>query len=436
MKVLFCEASQRLENGEILRVDKLWLTSLTLPYLAALVPDDVEVEITNELLEEIDFDGDYDLVGITAKGQNILRAIEISHEFKKRGKTVVMGGVTVTNNPEFVIDHCDSLVIGEAEPVLDELLNDFKNGRLKKVYKADEFCDLNKIPTPRYDLLDKRKCGPIMPVQASRGCPQLCSYCSMVPIFKGKFRIRKVEDVIADVMAIKEMGYKRFYFVDDNLTANKRYAKELLRALIPLKMKWSSQVSLAALNNDALLDIMSESGCEMLSIGFETINRDALINNKKKSNSVDNYKNIIRKLKARGIHVNAFLMFGFDEDDKTIFDATYDFFMDAGVALPELFILVPAPGTTLYQKFQREGRLIHTDWTRYTANEAVYKPKNMTPQELEEGFWKTYDRFYSFRSMFTRLFLKGPRGLFLNILMLGLNMRYKKMITARKRAFF
>ena len=434
MKILLCEATHRLKNGNLLKVKTIGLPTLTLPYIAALVPKDIEVVIVNEMVEDINFDGSYDLVGITFQGTNFSRAFEIAQEFRRRGITVIMGGMTVSNNPEIMLEQCDSIVLGEAELIMEDLLNDFKKGKLKRIYKSGSFCDLSNIATPRYDLMDKRKYNNYMPVQASRGCPHHCTYCSMAPIYDGRFRMRSVVNVVEDIIVLKRMGYKRIFFVDDNLVVNTKYTKELLRAIIPLKIKWSGQSALTSLEDDEILDLMNESGCEVLAIGFETINQDTLVTVKKRSNTVDSYRLIINKLKNRGIHIMGMLMFGFDQDDKTVFESTYKFFSDVGISLPECFILVPSPGTQMFNQFQREGRLLHEDYSKYNVSEVAFVPKKMTPEELQTGYNDTFERFYSISSIMSRVILKGPRGgIWLKIRMLGLNFRHRKQIINARR---
>jgi radical SAM superfamily enzyme YgiQ (UPF0313 family) len=435
MKVLFCEATHRLKDGNLLKVRRLGLPTITLPYLAALVPSDTDVSIVNELIEDIDFDGDYDLVGITFQGTNFSRAFEIAEEFGKRGKTVIMGGMTVSNNPEFALQQCSSVVVGEAELVMEDLLNDFKKGQLKRIYSSNRLCDLAAIPSPRYDLMDRKKYNNYMPVQASRGCPQRCTYCSMATVYKGRYRTRPIENIVGDIRTLKHLGYRRVFFIDDNLIVNKQYSKELLKALVPLNVRWSGQSAMSALQDDEVLDLIGESGCEVLAIGFETINQDAPRAIHKKSNTVAAYRATIDKLKSRGVHVMGMLMFGFDQDDPTVFDSTYRFFSDVGISLPECFILVPTPGTPIFDQFKKEGRLLHEDYSKYNVSEVVFKPKNMTPEELQAGYWSTFERFYSIRSIVDRIFWKGPRGdLWLKLRLLGLNLKQREQIRrARER---
>ncbi|MDH5680726.1 MAG: B12-binding domain-containing radical SAM protein [Spirochaetota bacterium] len=433
MKILFCQGSQRLKDGSLLKVKKMTIPGLTLPYLAAIVGKGHEVILQNEMLEELDFDGDYDLVGITTMGGSINRSLEIADEFKKRGKTVIMGGVPITNLPEVAIGRCDAIVRGEAELVWEKLVEDLQKGQLQEVYEAEDFCDLKTIPTPRYELLDMKNYSSVLPVQATRGCSQTCSFCSLTPIYRGKFRIRTPEDVIEDIKLVKKMGYKRMLFVDDNIVANKKFARQLFKMMIPLKMQWFGQASLTSLGDEEFVELMAKSGCSMLSIGFETIDQKALKSINKKANVVEKYEEKIKVLKKFGIHINAFLIFGFDEHDSSIFDTTYNYFMKIGVSLPELFILVPPPGTPVFKEFNEAGRLLHKDWDNYKVSEVVFQPSQMSPEELSEGYWRTYDRFYSIPSIIKRMFRRRTRGILFNIYMLKVNLNYRRVVRKERR---
>jgi radical SAM superfamily enzyme YgiQ (UPF0313 family) len=429
VKLLLIEGAYRTDSGALLKVKPLWLLGLTLPYIAALTPDDIDVDIKNELIEEIDFDTNCDLVGISAMGGSTFRGREIAVEFRKRGKKVIMGGITTTIFPELASGHCDSLVKGEVELVWREVLADFKKGDLKPVYESMELHDLKGIPIPRYDLLMKKNIGPLMPVQATRGCPHRCKYCSVAAFYQGHYRTRPIDEVIRDIKHLKSMGYSRLLFIDDNILANRKYAMALFREMTPFKIHWWGQGALPALDDMQLLDTMADSGCDFLGIGFDTVNKKCLESIDKRFNHPDRFKRTIRELKSRGIHVHASLMFGFDHDDSSSFDATYDLFTQAGVSHPEMHILTPTPGTPLFAELQAQGRLLHKDFNRYYPNQVVYQPKLITPDELIKHFWRTYARFYSLFSIFRRLFgsitwecMKKP-SMFLMILFINFKFR-------------
>jgi radical SAM superfamily enzyme YgiQ (UPF0313 family) len=293
---------------------------------------------------------------------------------------------------------------------------------------------MKKIPSPRYEMLDKRLYAPVRPVEATRGCPHKCYYCSPAHVYKGSHRTRAIDDVIRDIETIKNSGIRRILFVDDSIDGNRKYFKELLRELIPQKIKWFSQATVNAARDREIVDLMAQSGCEMLSIGFESVNQNSLQSVRKNHNTVTEYKNIVDTLRKNGISVNALIMLGFDQDDESVFEETYQMFEEMGVSLPELFILVPPLGTDLFRKFEEDGRLLHKDWSRYKVTEVVFKPKQMSPETLQKGFWDTYDRFYSFSSIFKRMFLKNAssllnrRVLMQTLLVLYFNLKYRKTI--------
>lgn len=434
MKVQIIQSSQTNGMGKVLKAKKLWITGTTLPYLAALTPNDIHVDIKNELVEDVDFNCDHDLIAITTMGCSVARAFEIADKFRERGKKVVMGGIPVTLTPEIALEHADAVVVGEAEHVWETLLRDFEKGKLQQTYQSDTLCDLRKIPSPRYEMLDKNLYAPIRPIEATRGCPHKCYYCSPAHVYKGVHRVRAIDDVILDVETIKKSGIRRILFVDDSIDGNRKYFKELLRELIPQKIKWFSQATVNAARDAEIVDLMAQSGCEMLSIGFESINQNSLQSVRKNHNTVKDYKDIVNTLRKKGISVNALIMLGFDHDDESIFEETFHMFEEMGVSLPELFILVPPLGTDLFREFEEGGRLLHKDWSRYKVTEVVFQPKQMSPETLQNGFWETYDRFYSFPSIFKRMFLKNTASLLSRrvfrqtLLVLYFNLKYRKTI--------
>ncbi len=362
---------------------------LNLLTIAGLTPREHEIHIIDERYSKIDFNHRYDLVAITALTCNAPRAYEIATEFRKRGTKVVLGGM----HPSFMTDEAlrfsDSVVVGEAEPVWQKVLEDASNNGLKPIYKG-QLCDLSTTPMPRWDLLPQRS-RYVMFIQATRGCPNACSFCSVSTFFGRKIRVKPVEKVVEE---IKKFGKRFVIFVDDNIFANIKYAKQLFKALTPLRIKWGGEASLNTLKNVELIKLAAKSGCRALFIGFETISKKALQEINKAFNLVD-YKKIINLLHKFGIAVIASMMFGMDADDKHVFQRTVNFLDRAQVDAAIFSILTPLPGTRLFDKLQRENRITTYDWSKYDALHVVYKPKNMTPKELMDGLNYAYKAFYS-----------------------------------------
>lgn len=306
------------------------MPSLALPVVAALTPTDVDVEIEDEYLMDIDFENKADLVGITSMTTQAERAYQIADEFRRRGKPVVMGGIHVSALPEEAAQHCDSVVVGEAELLWERVITDFRKGGLQRVYRTDQRHNLRGLPVPRIDLLPLHRYSiPVIPVQTSRGCPHRCDFCIVTEFFGGTYRFRPVDEVVREIeiqkALFKEKRKKIIFFADDNIAANRVHAKELFKALIPLKIPWGCQCTLNITDDPQLLDLAAESGCIHMFIGIETINAASLKSVNKSFNRVEKYEKALETLRQRGIHVEASMIVGFDEDREDIFDTMLAF---------------------------------------------------------------------------------------------------------------
>ncbi len=398
-----------------------WFPRLSLTTLASLVPQEDEVTIIDETVDNIDFDMDVDLVGISVMTYHAPRAYTISQRFRKRGVKVVLGGIHPSAMPAEAGLHADSVVIGEAEESWPRLIKDFKRGELKPLYRQEGLPSLESLPFQRLDLL---KPGAYMTnncVQTSRGCPHGCDFCSVTKFFGKTYRYRPVKDVIKEVEALPG---NYLVFVDDNIAGNRRYAKELFTALKPLKKRWGSQSSLSLANDPELLKLAADSGCGGMFVGIETLSQDNLQGVNKGFNRVSSYNDLIQRFHDNGIMLNAGIIFGFDNDDESVFEKTVNFLIKNHVGLVLFSILTPLPGTGFYKKVEQEGRIIDRDWTHYDGRHIVFKPKLMTPESLQDGFFWTYRQFYSYRSMLTRI-LHFPED-FLKIFLL--NHGYRRMV--------
>lgn len=376
---------------------------LSLPTLASFVPYDVEVEILDENLDEIDFDEKVDLVGITFITCLAPRAYEIADEYRKRGITVVLGGIHTTMVPEEAKEHADSIVIGEADDVFSALIRDFRDGKLLKEYKSDKKPELINRPTPRWDLL-KNEHYYLNLVQTTRGCPFDCEFCTVKSMFGQSFRGKPIEDCMRDMEFLLSIDKKNILIVDDNFIGNRKRVKELLIKLIPLKIVYFTQLSLDVTKDEELLNLFAESGCKKVIIGLESISQESLTQmGKHKFYQANEYKEKIDMIQSKGIEVETSIIFGYDFDDESIFERTIKFINESKISLPVFNILTPFPGTRLYQRLKDEGRVLHTNWNLYDAYHVCFKPKMMSEEALYKGFHWVRQQVFSYESIFKRL---------------------------------
>jgi radical SAM superfamily enzyme YgiQ (UPF0313 family) len=379
--------------------------SMSLVVLASLFPPDVEVRVIDEYVEPIDFSEFFDLVLVTFFTLGATRAYEIGDAFRKEGVKVVFGGVHASMLPEEAIRHADAVAIGEGETLIPEIIQDYRRGDLKKYYRASERPDLKHTPTPRWDLL-KIDCYHNPTTQTSRGCPFKCEFCTVSAYFGKNYRYRPIPRVIEDIKTIKKLWKKDTFVMiaDDDVTANKIRAKELFRAITPLGIKWMGQGSLAMAKDDELLDLMAESGGTRMIIGFESISPDALRQmHKNPANVVERYADNIRTIQSHGVAIIGSFVVGFDDDDDSVFERTADFIIDNHVAIPQFLVLTPFPGTRLFDRLSREKRILHTDWTRYTTSTVCFKPKKMSENTLQRGYYNALQRIFSYQGILKRL---------------------------------
>jgi radical SAM superfamily enzyme YgiQ (UPF0313 family) len=430
-KVLLIQSTQYSANSRRLcKQKKIFLPGLAFPLLASFVPDNWQLEINIEVVDDMNFDSDADIVGIGAMGHAIFRAIDIAAEFKKRGKIVFMGGYMPSLIPWFVDDHCDGVIIGDAEISFPLLLKDYeKTGTIQKIYDH-QLKDLNNLPLPKYELLIKKNIGFMLPVQAGRGCPHLCSYCSIACLYKGRYMTRPVEEVMRDISRVRELGFKYFYLLDDNIVGNPKFLEELCQRVKPLKMNWASQCSTNLARNPRLLKLVAESGCRIMSLGIESINQQGLNQLNKNWVTTAEHEILLKKISDAGIIPATEMMIGTDSDTLDSIRSTYDFVMKTKIPIPKFYILTPMPESVLYHDLKKQGRLLHEDYNYYTATNCVHKPTNMTPEELNQCYWWLYKKIYSIpnilkRTIFTKAFINNP---LLLIFALIVNLNYRRFI--------
>ncbi|HBL17704.1 MAG TPA: B12-binding domain-containing radical SAM protein [Elusimicrobia bacterium] len=396
MKILLVlpatERHRVVPGGEVPKRKMLRFSVLGLTTVAALTPARHEVLVRDENVEALDFETDADVVGVTFMTGLANRAYEIAAEFKRRGKLVVAGGYHPTLMPEEAARHFDIVVAGEAEGVWPRVVADIERGEFRRIYRNVGMPDLRETPVPRRELLERMRDEYVTTnaVQTGRGCPHQCRFCSVAAFFKGSFRTRPQENVLAELAQVPKV----FMFVDDNIISDPEYAKALFRAMAPMGKRWVSQCSIKIADDPELLRLAYEAGCRGLFLGIETINQDNLTAVQKDINDPRQYERRIRLMHEAGIGVQAGMIVGLDSDDVTVFEKTLDFLQSAELDALQLAILTPQPGTPLHEDFAKAGRLLHRDWGRYDFRHAVIQPKHMTPEELQAGADWLYAQYY------------------------------------------
>ena len=419
------------KDGKPIVQRKTYLPGLTMIQLAAVTPDDFDVTIIAETSEPIPWDEEWDLVGLTGMGgSGLARGFQIADVFREKGIKVVMGGVAATLfEPEYALKHCDVLIRGEADETWPIMLNDFKNGTLKSVYNMDRVPDINSFPVPAYDKLNLKYYGFWRPVQATRGCPFPCTFCSISAFYNRSYRKRPVEQVVRDVRAAKASGSKYIAFIDDNIGVDFNYCRELFKALIPEKIIWISQCSLQITDNPEMLKLAYQSGCRILSFGIETTNESSLMHVEKEWNRPERYDSAFKKIKAAGIEVSTEMIVGLDGDDETVFDTTYEFIMRNNIALPRIYIITPVPGTPMYTGLDDEGRIFDKDYSKYVGGTVVFHPKFMSAEVLQKGYWDLYKKVYSTKNILKRLRVNhASLSPYMRLFVFGTNLVYQNHI--------
>lgn len=417
MKLTFISVSVPNKYPQIFR-KIAHLSNLTLPVLASITPPDINVQLIDESLYIKKPDYHHlktNLAALSVRTSCADRAYAISDLLRSRGIKTVLGGIHPTVLPDESKKHADAVVIGEAESVWTRVCRDFQNDALKPFYKGDNSPDLKNLPMPKRHLLrfPNRSLLNFPTIQTGRGCPHGCTFCSVKKVYGGTYRKRPVEDIIQELQLIwrsKPFYLKMFssmqewflFFLDDNLFANSRYAKELLIRLRPFKKRWYSQAPILVAKDSELLRLAKESGCLLFSIGFESVVQDSLRSVSKTLNKTDFYYDAVKKIHDAGISVAGSFVVGFDGDDAGVFEKTLRFAIDSGLDLASFHILTPYPGTPFYDQIVKENRLLepYGNWQKFDTQHVVFKPGKMSPEELQEGYnwlWREFTSFASIR---------------------------------------
>jgi radical SAM superfamily enzyme YgiQ (UPF0313 family) len=385
---------------------------LNLAVVAALAtPYFNEIKIVEEEFEPLDLDEPADLVGITMMTCQAERGYYLADHFRKRGIRTICGGSHATFMTGECNEHFDAVVVNEAEMVWGEIMADFLADRLKPVYRSDKLIDLRDLPMPRKELFRNDRKGALSEViQAGRGCPLGCEFCTVTQMYGKKFRTRPVEHVVEE---IKRFNSKRLFFVDDNIFLSRSYAYELCEALVPLNVQWGSQGSMELIcRDDELLKLAARSGCVSLFVGIESVDQETLNAAHKQFNLVRNYEENIRKIHNAGIMVVGSFIFGFEEDTPECFDKVLDFAVENRLSMVNCGIMTPFPGSVTYDKARRGDKITDFRWGQYTGTNLVWRHPTMSKAEVEAGYDRFRRQFYSWLSIARRFWANRSHPLY------------------------
>ncbi len=375
---------------------------LAIAVLDGLTPEGLETEFYDDRIEQVPRDLETDIVAISVETFTARRAYSIASEFRKRGVYVIMGGYHPTFLPEEALQYADTVIIGEAEGIWGQVIADYLKGDCNKVYRSDNSHELGGVKYRR-NLFKDKNYAIIYPVQFGRGCKFSCDFCSINAFYGNNLRQRPIEEVVAE---IEELGEKYLFIVDDNFYINKEKTKQFLKALIPLKVRWSTQVSIDIANDPELLELMNKSGCMGVLIGFESLNAKNLEQMGKRVNMKNHeYSMAIRRIKDKGIMIYGTFVFGYDYDTKDSFKISLEFALENKLLLANFNPLMPMPGTRLYSRLKSEGKLLYDRWwinPGFRYGDAMFKPHGMTAEELTDGCKNARMDFNKYSSMLKR----------------------------------
>jgi radical SAM superfamily enzyme YgiQ (UPF0313 family) len=375
---------------------------LAIAVLSALTPAHIERVFYDDRIEQIPFDEATDLVAISVETYTARRAYQIAAEYRKRSVPVVLGGFHPTFMPDEALQYADAVVIGEAENIWPQVVDDCGRGQLQKKYQAASKPSLENLQVDRSIYADKKYLK-LSLVETGRGCNFTCEFCSITSFFQHSHRSRPIREVVDELQTLSN---RHVFFVDDNIGADIDHAKQLFQALIPLNIRWTSQMSINIANDESVLALMQQSGCVGVLIGFESLDARSLNRIGKKVNrgGVD-YSENLAKLRKHGIAVYGTFIFGYDTDTEQSFATTLEFARKEKIFLAAFNHLVPFPGTALFKRLQKEKKLLNDQWwlaPSYRFGDVAFQPEKMTPEQLARLCFSYRQQFYSLPSIFRR----------------------------------
>jgi len=383
---------------------RLWqMEPLPPAVIAGLTPRDVQIKFYDDRMEEIPFDEPTDLVGISVETYTAKRAYQIASEYRKRGVPVVMGGFQAALCRDEASQYADTVVVGEAEEVWEQVLLDAQRGTLQTFYRSSGRPSLGNL-RPNRSIYAGKNYLPVGLVEAGRGCHFVCDFCAVQTVFNHTQTRRPADDILSELEKMRDKPL--IFFVDDNITSNMAQAKDFFRELAKLKIRWISQASLTMTKDKELMRLMHASGCAGVLTGIESINRANLKQIHKSWNTVGiGYDEALKIARDNGIAIVGSFILGMDEDTSASLDELLEFAIHERFFAALFNLLTPYPGTDLYDQFLREKRLTHTEWwldPNYTYGSAVFKPKNISAHDLEQARMRLYRQFYGPASMLKR----------------------------------
>jgi len=374
--------------------------------LAGLTPKDVEVRFYDDRMETIPFDEPTDLVAMSVETYTAKRAYQIATEYRKKKIPVVMGGFHPSLCPEEVAQYAEAVVTGEAEELWPRVLDDARAGKLEKFYRSQSRPPLTGLRPDRSIFRGKRYL-PIGLIEAGRGCHFKCDFCAVQTVFSQSQTRRPADEILSELAKLKKEK-KLFFFVDDNITSNLAQAKEFFRALIPLKIRWVGQSSINAAHDEEFLSLLTQSGCQGVLIGFESLNpKNLAAMNKTFNTARGGFEKALQNLRKHRIRIYGTFVFGYDGDTPESFDETVNFARENAFYIAAFNHLTPFPGTPLYKRLEQEGRLLYGAWwldEKYSYNRIPFQPAGMSPEELQRGCLGARRSFYSWKSIAQRGF--------------------------------
>jgi len=404
---------------------------LGLPYVAAMTPPQHRVRIIDDRFQEVDFETDADLIGISILTPNAPRGYRIADEFRRRGKKVVMGGIHASVLPEEALKHCDAVVVGEADGTWLRLLQDLERGSLQRLYRNEDWPSLSGLPIPRRDLMAASHYLPLKTIETTRGCPHNCDFCGVSEYFGKSYRMRPIAEVEAELKSLfvpqpqiprwlwrtmeriaPDLPYfatrRLLYVVDNNVGFQHDYFRDLTGIIRDADVLWWCHATINIARDTEILEMLRDSRCIAVNVGFESLNRADLDEMGKTFNRPEEYEALIKRFHAHKIGVMGTFMIGRDNDTPDTFRQIAEFVertrLDWAIAL----ILGPLPDTRSYHRLKEEGRLLTENWEQYDNVHCVHQPRGMTPEEVERGFVYIWKRVFSPRSIYRRIWRKKP----------------------------
>jgi radical SAM superfamily enzyme YgiQ (UPF0313 family) len=371
---------------------------LGLATLAGYLPPGASVELQDEHVERLDLNDEPDLVVIQVYITSAKRAYAIADHYRKKGAHVALGGLHVTSLPEEALPHADTIFLGPGEDTWPAFLKNYLEGRPGRIYRS-KIRTLIGLPPIRRDLIKRHLYLVPNSIVVSRGCPHTCDFCYKVAFFEGGkgFYTQQVDQALAE---IDRLPGRHLYFLDDHLFGDPRFASALFDGMKGMKRLWQAAGTVKSVLAPALLEQAVESGLRSLFVGFETLNRNNLVEQNKYQNLDRDYAGAIRRLHGAGVMINGSFVFGMDDDDQSVFDRTVEWAIEQGIETATFHILTPYPGTALYKRMQAQARLLSADWDLFDTRHVVFKPAKMTPEALNAGYWRAYTNFYKWSSIF------------------------------------